>query len=222
MQATPAKLHAETQVFCDFYGFIKGSPLKTASVKADAPAKNYFRKDGPGCPGASDKKCLSKAYLISGDSVVVSRTAGSDPAWACVWYRSAKGKETIGWFPRSALAVSDPVPRPASQWIGAWKDGAGQIRFQKGKDENALFVDGSAVLKIEISGGERTGDLYGPASLRGAHVSLTSRDRDDPQPCQGDFCCRAEMDLIGDFLFVSDNNQCGGMSVSFNGIYRKP
>jgi hypothetical protein len=33
--------------------------------------------------------------------------------------------------------------------------------------------------------------------------------------------CRVALKLVGDFLIVSDNSQCGGANVRFNGVYRR-
>jgi hypothetical protein len=36
-----------------------------------------------------------------------------------------------------------------------------------------------------------------------------------------DDICRATLRLVGDYLVVSDNSDCGGMNVRFDGVYRR-
>ena len=42
-----------------------------------------------------------------------------------------------------------------------------------------------------------------------------------PYEAGDDLDCRARMRLIGPYLLVADNGQCGGLNVSFSGAYRR-
>ncbi|MCA1633634.1 MAG: hypothetical protein LC802_07935 [Acidobacteria bacterium] len=33
--------------------------------------------------------------------------------------------------------------------------------------------------------------------------------------------CRVTLRLVGDYLVASDNSECGGMNVRFDGVYRR-
>jgi hypothetical protein len=61
-------------------------------------------------------------------------------------------------------------------------------------------------------GGPNIGDLGGSARPHGAVLAYSDGDPDG---------CRATMTLIGSLLVVADNDQCGGMNVSFTGVYQR-
>jgi len=45
--------------------------------------------------------------------------------------------------------------------------------------------------------------------------------RADAPDTDGDDICRATLRLVGPYLLVDDNNDCGGANVTFDGVYRK-
>lgn len=82
-----------------------------------------------------------------------------------------------------------------------------------------LAVDGSACWPTcnpplgERPGGPNIGELGGSATPVGNHVVFSTGS--------GEFDCTAKMALVGGVLVVSDNQNCDGHNVRFDGVYRR-
>ncbi len=181
-----------------------------AHVKGAKGSRAYFYNDDEGCPGPA-AKCRQKAYLIPGDEVVTSRRFGD---WVCAWYQPARGSETVGWLPADGLEAA-PVSAgyaPLTAWLGAWGFYTSEVRISLGARRGELKVAGEATWVGANPGNVHTGELEGEAALRGEALTLGGEE---------EFDCRATLRLVGPYLVVSDNKQCGGLNVTFDGVYRK-
>jgi hypothetical protein len=168
----------------------------------------HFLKDTDGCPTAGD--CQRKAYLVPGDEVVVNRSIGGH---ACAWYTAEGGNATeggnvtVGWLPDDELSASVPA---VGSWEGEWSYASNTITIQRGAD-GVLVASGLALwlglgVTPHIGEFEETplGSVY-----RGLH-SLT--------PYEG---CTVSLRQLGSWLIVDDNLGCGGLNVTFRGLYRR-
>lgn len=181
-----------------------------ARVKGAKGARAYFHGEDEGCPGPA-AKCRQKAYLVPGDEVVTSRTFGE---YVCAWYQPARGPETVGWL-RADAVEAVPVSAgyaPLTAWLGTWNFYSSEVRLSRGRRANTLAVEGEATWVGANPGNVHTGELSGEATPAGEVLKLGGEDEYD---------CRATLRLVGPYLVVSDNKQCGGVNVTFDGVYRK-
>lgn len=168
-----------------------------------------FVADTGGCPNAS-AGCRLKSYLVGGDRVVTGRTRGK---YVCVFYPS-RGRGTAGWL-ETARLKSLPVRSgpPASAWLGQWSDeGNPRVRFTQ--RQGKLTVQGDAAWpSFNPSPKERPG---GPNIGEIAEAVRTSGNRAYAPEC------RITFTLLGDLLVGADPQmQCGGLNVSFSGVYKR-
>jgi hypothetical protein len=182
--------------------------FRLGRVKGARGARAYFHGDEDGCPGPS-AKCRQKAYVVAGDELIVSRAFGE---YVCAWYQPARGRETVGWIDAGRLEVSDAEASPAlSLWLGAWEFYSNSVRITRGAKAGALRVEGEAFWHGVNPGNVHTGELGGEAAPAGNVLSLGD----------GEDICRATLRLVGPYLVVDDNGECGGANVTFGGVYRK-
>ena len=202
--------HAD-ETACDSYAFVEDhSKLALNSVKADAEQKLYFYKDEKSCPEKGDA-CRTKAYVLTGDELISNQRRGD---WVCAWYPGAK-RETVGWVRADSLQIKTSLTEAAAAkpeaWQGKWTyyKHAGLNIKKKGK---SLGYDG----KAEWDGGSgnvNVGDISGMMTPQ-ANKALLDEGTEDS-------ACKLELSLLGSYLVAKDNNQCGGLNVSFRGVYRR-
>ena len=179
--------------------------FKLAKVIGIKETQIHFVSDNDGCPIA-DAKCRMKSYLITGNQVIVSRRYGS---WVCSWYQPLKGSETVAWPPVASLVISEPRASPAlEKWIGQWTYGDQSLNIRRDSKAGFLMVKGDAIWRG--TGNNVHEGSVGAGSLpQGNKLVVTEEE------------CRVTLKLVGDYLVASDNSECGGMNVRFNGVYRK-
>ena len=172
-----------------------------------------FGIDGVGCP-SSQAQCLTRAYVVAGDQVL---TAGRSGDYVCALFPNAKGG-SAGYIPASRLAPRPIDVAPALRaWVGRWKDGDDEIKLTI--EGAKLVVDGSACWPScnpplsERPGGPNIGELSGASAPTGNRIVFSTGS--------GEFDCTADMSLVGGALIVSDNENCGGHNVRFDGVYRR-
>jgi hypothetical protein len=167
--------------------------------------------DDAGCP-AETPKCRGRTVLAPRAIVLTGHRHGN---YLCAFDPT---RDDAGYVQAARLKPLpvDAAPPPGA-WVGRWRDGDDVIRLTaKGA---ALTADGQAYWPSahpsarQFPGGPNLGDLSGTATPNGDRVVFA--DASDPQ------ACRATLTLIGDTLVVADNQACGGMNVSFTGVYRR-
>jgi hypothetical protein len=177
--------------------------FRTARVVGREGTRAYFHGDEEGCPGP---QCRTKAYVIPGDEVVVSKSFGD---WLCAWYQPSKGSETVGWIPAHQLSLNEtPKTPPPSAWLGRWEFYRQTLDVKRDARTGLLRVEGEAFWK-GLGDNIHTGVVNGAARPEG-NVLVVEED-----------ICRVTLRLVGAYLVVSDNSDCGGMNVRFDGVYRK-
>ncbi len=164
----------------------------------------FFKDDEPICPG--NEKCKTKSYVIPGDELIVARTFGN---YACSWYQPANGSETVGWI--SLDKIDFIVDQRELPWIGDWTFGENSIKIAPMKIDGKVKITGNAFWKgfgDNIHIGEI--DFSGIPAINRLQLGEA-----------GEYDCRVKMQRVGKYLMVSDNLNCGGANVTFNGVYRR-
>ena len=154
-----------------------------------------------GCPQAGAKCALGGDAAKPGTEVLINAAL---PGFSCAYVPSRDGDG--GWISNADIAVEQPQPSaspPISAWLGKWKYGDTEIDVARKGSQLAL--SGSAT---SADGNE--GDIDSKVTPRANELHIT-----DNAPCE------VWMTLVGSYLVVKDNQQCGGMNVSFTGVYTR-
>jgi hypothetical protein len=182
----------------------------TARVKGSQNGKAYFYSDDEeDCPAA--ERCRRNSYLVGRDEVVVN--GRSFNGFACVWYSPLSGRPTVGWVRERDLVVSPKLSDVTMRtWLGEWVYGDNGIEFTENKLSGYLNVTGNATWK-GIKDNVHVGEIDGRYKPTNGWIDYSDGDAEHD--------CRMRMRLIGDYLIVADNLKCGGVNVTFSGVYTK-
>jgi hypothetical protein len=205
-------------------------PLRLMRVESAAPKVHFIEnraKAKPTCPAESEA-CQRRGFVVPGDVVLAS--AKPSPL-ACVSYISpgakrVKGKyaATDGYLPASALKEVPTAAPQAGEWLGKWSRDAEADVMISLKAGGTLSIKGEATFGALDAdrvkrGAINMGELEGTAVPKGNMMAL-GEGYDGTKPFGEDRGeCRAKLRLFGRYLVVEDNGGCGGMNVSFTGIY---
>ncbi len=177
------------------------------TIKAKKGERVYFYGDDENCP--NEKNCRQKSYLIGGNEVIVSRKFGN---WACAWFQPKKNSETVGWIPLKNLEFMNMV-QGIEEYAGKWNYYDNEIEIKKTTDPKVFEVKGLALWK-GMSNNIHTGELEGKAVWNEKLLMYGDEDKSE-------YACKVKFDLLWKYLIVSDNLNCGGLNVTFSGVYRK-
>lgn len=181
---------------------------KFGLAKVVGAGRLYLLDDMDGCPQSGAASCTQKAYVIPGDTVMTGRTAGR---YVCVLFH---GKEdSAGWVDASRVTrlVVNEEPEPDA-WLGHWSQGDNEVVITQKGDRlsggKAYWPDANPP-EDSFPGGANSGGFAATAKPAGNAVVF----QDDG--------CEVTAYLIGRYLVVNDNAQCGSMNVRFAGIYQR-
>jgi hypothetical protein len=174
-------------------------------ARVTASGKLHFQQDTSGCPGPAS--CALKPYVVKGDLVVTGLRRGP---WICVLYPNNVDNE--GWVPLSAVSpVQVAAPKGSASWAGGWaRDPKAKISIRA--VGVLLKIDGFAFWTGQGPGNVNDGEIKGQAKPRGGYLTVAD-DFDDG--------CKPTFRLIGPYMAVTDDNKCGGLNVTFTGVYRR-
>ena len=196
--------------------------------------KRFFYRMGEtaGCPALTDR-CRRKGYVMPGDVLLAW---GSSGAFTSVEFVTPNGQHSAGAIETASLEpVSAEAAPPLSAWIGEWtRDSEAHIGIKAIGGGNRLAVTGNALWGTKDpvrvrNGGINDGELDGAFVPSGAWggVLESGAERVDwqrafPFNSEDSYECRVQLRLVGPYLLVNDDeNHCGGVNVTFSGVYRK-
>ncbi len=207
----PALLHAQEAPSCR-NGSFPAQEAKISLAKVVGAPRTNLRSDSPPCPNET-AACRGRSYVVPGDTVLAGAASGS---YVCALY-PGKGGGSAGYVRREEIAPQpEAKPSTLTDWVGNWRDGDNTILLRsKG---GRLTASGNAYWPSanpspsERPGGPNLGEMSGTATQSGNAASFGSGTPTD---------CQVNLTLLPPFLLVSDNMNCGGMNVSFTGVYRR-
>ncbi len=195
----------ETACRADVFSY--EGPLAVKLIEAAEQAKVYFYDDKDKCPDADEKTCQKKAYLLKGDKVLVSKTYKE---WSCALYlgvnKKQKVQSTYGWVKSASLSKEDANKEVSIDWTGKWVDGSNSLTLSK-ESNGKMKVSGFATYGSGMS--TNTGEVNGVNTPVKNFLEISEDS------------CKVKMLAFDKFLLVDDNLECGGLNVTFNGIYMK-
>lgn len=179
-----------------------------AKVKGRKGDKIYFYGDETkNCP--ESENCRQKSYVIPNDEVIVSRKYGN---WRCAWYQPKAGSETVGWIRTDNLEFVKIKPS-FNDFYGSWYFYDNDIVIEKGLKANTFKVKGNAFWK-GLGDNIHIGELDHEGKISDGILKLGEDETDE-------YACKVSIIAAGKFLVVSDNLNCGGLNVTFSGVYRR-
>jgi hypothetical protein len=193
-------------------------------VRVKPGPKRYFHLDNgerAGCP-ARTVACRRTAYVVSGDELVAwGETRGFTRV---TFLPFGGGRPTSGWIESAALARVRLPARGLDAWMGSWVGWNGSIDITPSRQPGRLHVAGIATWGGHdpdrvARGAINTGDFEDDLAPQGNMLTYPEGSEDKMPEPDGD--CRIQMRLIGPYLSVADQGICGGVNVSFAGLYRR-
>ncbi len=169
----------------------------------------YLYKQTRRCP--NDQPCASrqKAYLVSNDVVFAGPP---NQGFRCAYYGSASGKIVAGFIPIEDLqALAEDDGLSIDFVVGTWKYESDSIEIKTA----AGRVSGDGQAYYQTSETVNEGSFSAQAPLVAGQKELTFKEGDDESSCV------VKLHRRGPYLVASDNGNCGGLNVRFNGIYTK-
>jgi hypothetical protein len=176
------------------------SPIVVRAAKT-AP-RTYFHWDGGSFEGCPQKSSCKDGYVLPRQAVLVGKRMDS---YVCAYFPNKSGG-SAGWIQDSDLAAANASPpQSLNDWSGTWKYGDDEIKILV--DGNSLKADGTAVWQGVDKSQENDGAFSATAKPHGTQADFT------------DDTCKVTARLVSHYLVVSDNSNCGGMNVRFDGVY---
>lgn len=123
-----------------------------------------------------------------------------------------KGSETVGWLTLNKLEFT-PMVQGIEDYLGKWQFYDNDIEIKKTGDSNVFEIKGNAFWK-GFGDNIHIGELDGKGIWDG-NVLLYGEEE------KSEYACKVRLDLVWNYLIVSDNMNCGGANVTFSGVYRK-
>jgi hypothetical protein len=187
----------------------ENAPLFAVKPSSGADRAYLYKQTQP-C--LKDKPCGSrqKAYLVSGDAVFAGPL---NRGFRCVYYGRSNGKIIAGFIPVENLtAMVEDNGMSTDFLIGTWKYESDSIKI-KAAAAGQVSGDGQAYYQTPETVNE--GSFSAQASLAVGQKELVFKEGNDESSCV------VKLHRRGPYLVASDNNNCGGLNVSFSGIYTK-
>ncbi len=208
--SSTAQHEGDPENWCRGGGFTHSNEFKVGTITGKKGIKVHFYNDlQEDCPAS--EKCRDKAYIVPGDKIVVSRTFGN---FVCSWFSPAKGMPTVGWIKSADVTLADARSNvPLTEWLGEWSYAYNSIKFTHNKLAGYLNVTGDALWR-GLGDNVHVGELDDRVEPKGNRLTVGERETDE-------YSCKATVRMIGSFLVVRDNMNCGGANVTFSGVYRR-
>ena len=146
-------------------------------------------------------------------------------AYTCSGFVGGKQSSTAGWLPTALLAPSPESEQFPTDWTGHWVAPDQDVTIALGRGEE-LTVKGFATWGDTPArrrrGGVHTGEVTATRRPEKGVLAFTADDdRTLPYEAGDEFTCRVRVVRRGPYLVVRDNKACGGLNVSFSGVYRR-
>jgi hypothetical protein len=165
---------------------------------------------------SEDVCAAGKHCSVNGAPLIHAGTAGVElgrsRSWVCVGVAGTRPLDVwYGWvsaerWQRDAYQETSP-----KAWIGVWQNEDAKIKIQSGDGTN-LDIVGNALWIGGAMGNAHFGDFQTSGTPQDGVISMGVGS--EPGLCQ------IALRVMGHFLFAADNQSCGGMNVTFNGLYR--
>jgi hypothetical protein len=201
----------------DQFALAAGPYLRAAPARAATPTRIDA---GDPCIRGDLARC-ARVPLDPARPWIAGARAGD---WICL----TNGTDA-GWVPLKDLALEPAPTRSASDWLGDWERdrGSGTLAIRAAKDGKSVEVTGDAEWRAGPNADPHVGQLSGESTPAGVVLMLgdprcVAPDRAEKATAvESCLDCNARLVLVNETLLVTDNRNCGGMNVNFDGVYHR-
>ncbi|WP_223645369.1 hypothetical protein [Corallococcus sp. EGB] len=203
----PSLALAQPSAECGPYDFDAQAKAQVFTIKAPTPKQPVsFQSEAKACPAQGECGWKQRSYLIPGDTVLAGPEQGG---FRCAYYVTAKGKPLAGFLPAANLEpAKGEKGLDAAVLAGTWVYAENEIVFTS-KAGGLLHAEGNAT--AVVNGTANTGGFAEDVKPGGEELRIGDPKEEDE--------CLVTVQRRGPYLLVSDNLQCGGLNVSFKGLY---
>lgn len=161
------------------------------------------------CKGGANCSVYGAPPLRAGTAGV---ELGRNQAWVCVGVAGIRPLDVwYGWIPTGRWERRADEQKSARSWRGVWQNGNAKITIRTIDGAN-LDVTGNALWVGGAPGNAHFGNFQ--AAGIPANGVISTKGGAEATACQ------VALRIVDKFLFAADNQQCGGMNVTFDGVYR--
>ena len=201
--------------------------LVLAQVAAREGGRATFVRNGdaaaPACP-ADTAACRQNTYVVDGNLLILGKSLRD---FVCATYIDGRGFGFSGWLPKNAVATIAPQASIAREkWTGRWQAPEQTIAIRANPIADTLTLAGDATYGGRDPdrvrrGAVNVGEFEVTARIPGDAFAFTpSGGKAAPYDPKSDDC-GIRLRLQGKYLIALDNQKCGGMNVTFSGVYRR-
>jgi hypothetical protein len=178
-------------------------------ARVTSPRSHFYgdetTADYAGCPTSDETACKLPSYVIENDVVVVNgKTHGE---FSCVRYTASTDQSTTGWLKTVSLEPITATPPPGA-WQGIWSTYDSTLVVSQSALDRGFIVEGEAY-------------WYGVSTVHSGEVVARAEPFEAQLVLFGAYDCQLTLTLLQDYLVVQDNKRCGGMNVTFDGVYTR-
>ena len=195
-----------------------------AVARIGGKGKTHFvQSPGPGraeCPGSSPK-CRAPAYLLPGNVVLTAPEVRN--GYVCASFINTRGVATNGWLPAAALTAVVTNAADDAAYLGTWQRVEASIKITRapgGLTAQGEATWGAGDKRRVATGAVNMGDFAGKLRRTGDIALVADDDIASFEAAPKDRCV-VRLRAAGPYLLVEDNRACGGMNVSFSGLYAR-
>ncbi len=193
------------------------APITAELVEVAPGPDRYFHAgdEREGCP-APTVACRRKGYVVAGDRLVAWEAKG--PLRRVTYLATGAKRPSEGWVETAALRRVTLAPPKPADWIGGWSGWESEIDINRGTKPGTFHLGGNATWGSHdperVKNGGVNFGMFGADVPEPAGNALALADSEEPD-------CRIALRLLGPYLVARDNGRCGGLNVSFSGVYRR-
>lgn len=167
--------------------------------------------------------CPDSEPLRTGDRIVI--TSGIDQRFACA-VRVGPGPGYAMESGHVIMNAVEPDNEATTDWAGSWQSGSERF-ITTHKGNGILSLSGTATWGMSdpervAKGAINVGGFGAVAKPKTNRLAFSFDDEWNTLPYDpASTNCSVRLWLVGEFLIAADNNLCGGMNVSFTGVYAR-
>jgi len=213
MAGSAAAGSPECQLYDSAY---EKAQLFKVSAAANEP-RVYFYSRPNNCKDLKSCSARRQTYLVPADVVF---GGPADRGFRCAYFGSAKGTLIAGFLPdRNLQPITGEDGLSAGFLIGNWQMSPG-LRLAP----NTIKITSAGSEKVNASGKAyyQTAQTVNEGSFGSDGVTVKPGVKEVVfREGSGDVACEVTVRRRGPYMVVQDNGNCGGLNVSFEGIYVK-
>jgi hypothetical protein len=200
---------------CELYDSAYENAPQFKVTASQGEQRVYFYSRPDQCTGAKPCTERKKTYLVPGDVVFGGPETGG---FRCAYYgSSAKGVLIAGFLPvRNLQPIGDEGELSAEFLSGHW-----QMKISPDLTPDTIEIKAAGADKVSASGEAyyQTTQTVNEGGFESDNVTVAKGAKNLVCRDSNNTDCQVTMRRRGPYLVVDDNRNCGGMNVTFEGIY---